>query len=277
MAKPLILLTNDDGIHSPGLLAAAQALDPLGELLIAAPLHQHSGVGRGFSRASTGAIERTPIESARGRLEAYAIDGTPAQTVVHALTELAPRRPDLAVIGINYGENVGSDITGSGTVGAAIEAAASHIPALAVSLQTETEYHFSHSNDIDFGVAAHWTRRLAERLLAPGVALPPDVDLLKVDVPQGATRDTPWRVTRVSRQRYFEAVVEPRADLADAQPLGYQARSEWAELEPDSDIYALVHDRVISIAPVSIDLSARTSRDQIQKLLTDADGPQGTS
>jgi 5'-nucleotidase len=273
MPKPLILLTNDDGIHSPGLLAAARALSPLGELLIAAPLRQYSGVGRGFSRESTGEIQRIYIGSQQDRLKAYGIDGTPAQTVVHALAELAARRPALAVIGINYGENVGTDITGSGTVGAAIEAAVSDIPALAVSLQTAAEYHYTHSNDIGFEVAAHWTHRVAQLLLSPAVTLPPDVDLLKVDVPEDATLETPWRVTRVSRQRYFEAVVDPRTDLADAQPLGYRARTEWQDLEPDSDIYALIHDRVISVAPVSIDLSARADRHEIEQLLQDA-GPR---
>jgi len=265
--QPLILVTNDDGIRSPGLLAAAGALRPLGDLLVAAPLYQHSGTGRSFPQSSTGHIHPVRLGWNEDALEAFGIEGTPAQTVVHALTELASRLPDLAVVGINYGENVGIDITGSGTVGAAIEAASAGIPTMAVSLQTATEFHYSHSLEIDFAAAAHFVQFFARQLLSPDVRLPFDVDLLKIDVPQDAAPDTPWRITRVSRQRYFESIPRRRERLTDSGPLDYRVRTEWSELEPDSDIYALVHDRIVSVAPVSLDLSSRADRCSLERLL----------
>ena len=263
---PLILITNDDGIHSPGLHAAALALAPLGDLLIAAPLHQHSGAGRSFPNTTSRQIHPQEIALAGEPVTAFAVDGSPAQAVVYALATLAPRLPDLCVVGINYGENLGSGITTSGTVGAALEAASAGIPTLAVSLQTRCQFHHTHSPEIDFEVAAHFVQFFARRLLSPQVMLPFDVDLLKVDVPDDATPDTPWRVTRVSRQPYFELVLPPDGAHGD-DALDYGVRAEWPELEPDSDIYALVRDRVVSVSPVSLDLSSRTDRAAVASLL----------
>jgi len=217
--RPTILVTNDDGVRSPGLRAAIIALRPLGDLLVAAPLNQHSGAGRSFPRGSKGCIHPVHLAWDDGSAEAFGIEASPAQTVVYALLELASHLPDLAVVGINYGENVGNGITGSGTVGAAIEAASAGIPTLAVSLQTAPEFHYSHSPEIDFRAAAHFVRFFARRLLSPGVSLSFDVDLLKIDVPQDATPDTPWRVTRVSRQRYFLRLV-PVLCLGDGGKIG---------------------------------------------------------
>jgi 5'-nucleotidase len=272
LSRPLILVTNDDGIHSPGLRAAVAALSSLGELLVAAPLHQQSGLGRSFPLQSTGRIRSVQMTWEDGSVEAFGVDGSPAQTVLHALIELAPRRPDLAVVGINYGENVGNDITTSGTVGAALEAAAAGVPALAVSLQTAVEFHYSHSQEIDFGPAAHFVRLFARRLLSPDGRLPFDADLLKVDVPQDATPHTPWRVTRVSRRSYFQALPPQRENLAETGPLGYRVRTEWPDLEPDSDIYALLYDRLVSVAPVSLDLSSRVDGLALERLLRGAQG-----
>ena len=265
--RPLILLTNDDGIHSPGLAAAALALQELGDLLIAAPLRQHSGSGRSFPLSSTGNVHAVSLDLGGGAVEAYGIEASPAQTVVVALRDLSPRLPDLAVVGINYGENLGEGITGSGTVGAGLQAASVHIPTLAVSLQTATEFHYSHSSEIDFCAAARFTRFLVGRMLRPGFELPPDVDLLKVDVPQGTTTATPWRLTRVSRQPYFEIVRGSPEGSWGGVSLGYRVRAEWPDLEPDSDIHALAHEGVISVSPVSIDLSSRVELEGLDRLL----------
>jgi 5'-nucleotidase len=267
--RPLILVTNDDGIESPGLHAAAAALRPLGDLLIAAPLHQQSGTGRSFPPGNKGRIHPTRFVWDKVSLEAFGIEGSPAQTVIHALIELAPRQPDLAVAGINYGENLGSDITASGTVGAALEAAAAGIPALAISLQTAVQFHHSHSSKVDLSAAAHFVHFFARRLLSPQARLPFDVDLLKIDVPQDATPHTPWRVTRVSRQRYFEAIPPQQGRLNETRSLGYRPRAHWPSLEPDSDIYTLIHDRIVSVAPVSLDQSSRVDRPRLEQLLHD--------
>jgi 5'-nucleotidase len=160
------------------------------------------------------------------------------------------------VSGINFGENPGTSVTVSGTVGAAIEAATFGIPALAVSLETSREFHYRHSDTVDFSTAAAFTRRFARMMLAGH--LPPDVDILKVEVPDDATSHTPWRLTRLSRQRYYVPKPSGRRDLSEQKGIGYATEFDLDGLEPDSDIYALVVDRVVSVSPLSIDLTSRT-------------------
>src|SRR5690606_9026913 len=123
----------------------------------------------------------------------YGVDGTPAQAVQHGVLELAPRQPALVISGINYGENTGNGVTVSGTVGAALEAASLGIPALAVSQQTPKDLHLTYSPDVDFRAAAYFSRLFGEWLLNENTR-PDDVDLLKVEVPLGATFETPWRL-----------------------------------------------------------------------------------
>jgi 5'-nucleotidase len=201
---------------------------------------------------------------------AYAVDGSPAQAVARAWIELLTRLPDLVISGINYGENLGSGTTISGTVGAAIEAACVGIPALAVSLQTHPDFHYSPSEQVDFRAAAHFTRLFAQAVLAG--ALPADVDILKVDVPADATPETPWRVTRVSRQPYYVPVIPHEPPTRDLSTPDYRIEIEPETLEPDSDIYALVIAREVSVCPLSIDLSSRVDRRQLAQLLAERTG-----
>jgi len=205
MSRDLILITNDDGIGSPGLRAAAEAGLDLGEILVVAPKRQQTGAGRSLPRPIGGHIYEEHIEVGGEELNAFSIDGSPAQAVQYGILELVPRkgaRPcALAISGINYGENLGTSITVSGTIGAALEMADFGIPCLAISLETARKYHYSHSEEIDFTAAAFFTRCFAQRLLE--VSLPFDVDILKIEVPSSATAETPWRLTKVSRQRYY--------------------------------------------------------------------------
>jgi 5'-nucleotidase len=266
--KKQILLTNDDGIQSPGLWAAASALENLGYVTVAAPLHQHTGAGRSMPSSSAGRIHEHLLPINGRTWTAYAVEGTPAQVVQHALLELMPRYPDLVVSGINYGENVGSGVTISGTVGAALEGASFGLPALAVSLQTESHYHHTYSTEIDFSTAAHFTRYFAERLLA--APLPPDVDVLKVEVPETATPHTPWRVTRLSRHRYYFPVKPQRAQLTDKGGIGYRrAVDEDAHtIEPDSDVGALLA-QIVSVTPLSLDMTSRVDLNELKQLIAD--------
>jgi 5'-nucleotidase len=252
---PLILVTNDDGVASPGLRAAAAALETLGEVLIVAPVLQQSGAGRSMPAGYEGCITRHTIALNGHSVEGYAVAGSPAQVVEHGIVEIAPRRPDLVVSGINYGENVGSGITVSGTVGAAMEGADFSIPSLAVSLQTAPEYYLNQSELIDFGVAAYFLKLFARQALDAG--LPSGVDLLKIDVPQSATLQTPWRWTRVSKQRYFHPIKPHRRRPTDSGPMGFEVRVDMETLEPDSDIRAVAVDGVVSVTPITLDLTAR--------------------
>jgi 5'-nucleotidase len=264
-SPPLILITNDDGIGSPGLRAAAQAAYPLGDILIVAPDRQWSGAARSLPHDITGSISCRRLDVGDRLHTAYQVDGSPAAAVLHALLELAPRRPALLISGINYGENLGADTTISGTVGAALEGAANGLPALAVSLQTPKETHTQPSDDVDFTAAIHFTRLFARHLL--DVTPPFDVSVLKLDVPALATPDTPWRLTRVSRHTYFVPVPPQRTGLAEPARIDYQSIAHPESTEPDSDIYALAVDRVISVAPLSYDLTSRVDRGILEELL----------
>ncbi len=131
-----ILLTNDDGIGSPGLLAAAEALSDTGRSHRSRPARaanqQRTQLLPQFRRHH----RRTTLTLANGRqIKGYAVGATPAQVVIHALYEILPTKPDLAVSGINLGENAGNCVTISGTMGAAFETASAGIPTLAASLQ----------------------------------------------------------------------------------------------------------------------------------------------
>ncbi len=263
--RPLILITNDDGIHSPGLLAAAEAVYDLGEILVVAPKYQQTGASRSVFSFKNVPVREEHLIIRGHKIPAYSIEGTPVQAVLYALVEVAPRKPSLAISGINYGENPGTGVTVSGTVGAALEAATSGIPSLAVSLETAKEYHRNLSHDIDFAAAAFFTRIFAQRVLS--VKLPPDVDVLKIDVPKNATEQTPWRLTRLSRQRYFHPVKSHHAKSSGVSTVDYEIRIDFDTLEPDSDIFALVKDKVVSVSPLSIDLSSRVDLDDLHELL----------
>ena len=160
--------------------------------------------------------------------------------------------------------DIGTTITVSGTVGAAFEGAVHGIPALVVSLQMDfSKIH--HHGEADWRAAAHFARHFALRLLER--PLPFDVDVLKVDVPEGATPDTPWRLTRLSRQHYVQVILdEPHlgSRLGESR---ISVRVDEATLEPDSDIHALVCDHIVSVTPLSLDATSRTQFADIQKAL----------
>jgi 5'-nucleotidase len=264
----LILLTNDDGIDSPGLWAAAQALAPLGAVTVVAPRDQCTSVGRSMSATYTGRIEVREYSLNGTRWDAYAADATPALAVMHGILEIAPRTPDLVVAGINYGENIGSAVTASGTVGAAMEGADFGIPALAISQETGPEYYHSYSRDVDFTTAAHFTRFFAEKLLHH--RLPPDVDVLKVDVPLGATPHTPWRMTRLSRTRFYTPVKPQRAQWGDVARIVAENRLDAERVEPDSDVQVVIGERQVSVTPLSLDLTSRVDLSVLGHLLSEA-------
>jgi 5'-nucleotidase len=253
--RPLILLTNDDGIRSPGLWAAAEALSALGYVTVAAPRDNWTGAGRSMPSTSDGLIAEEQVRVGAKDWKVYAVGGTPAQVVQHAVLELMPRRPDLVVAGINYGENVTTGITMSGTVGAAMEGAAFGVPALAISLETDSRYFHTHSAEIDFSVAAHFAAYFGGLLLR--LSPIPDVDLLKVDVPADATPHTPWRLSRLSRTQYYHPVAPSRDRPESPQRIGYRVAIEADRLEHDSDVYVLRVDRYVSVAPLSLDLTSR--------------------
>jgi len=263
--RPLILFTNDDGIASPGLWTAARAFEDVADVLIVAPMQQQSGTGRSLPNSNTGAV----IAQQGKEFNAFSVDGTPAQAVQHAIMEVADRQPSLVVSGINYGENTGNGVTISGTVGAALEAASFDIPAIAVSQQTDHNLHLTHSQQVDFTVAAHFTRQFALRWLDGD--MPDDVDILKLDLPAAATLDTPWRLTRLSKSRVYWPTVPDRTTSWSPQSLGYAMQLDESKVEPDSDVYAVFIDEVISLTPMSLDMTSRLDMETFDAALREQD------
>ena len=263
--RPLILITNDDGITSPGLQAAAQAVVDLGDLLIVAPNTQQTGASRSYPKWDDKAVHPTTVSVNGREHSAYTAAVSPAQAVVLALLDLADRPIDLCVSGINYGENIGSGVTISGTVGAAVEAACYGIPALAVSFETPHEFHIEHG-DVDFSIAAHFTRQFAQKVLQKG--LPPRVDILKIDVPASASTDTPWKMGRVSRQRYYESLPS-QLDNSNKQNynFGYQVKVDRATLDLESDVHIFSIEKKVAVVPMTIDMTAPVSLSHITHFL----------
>lgn len=260
--RPLILLTNDDGIHSPGLMAAIEAVHDLADLVVVAPKEQQSAMGRSLPGSMSGAIFVEELRLNGDHVPAYSVPGSPAQAVLYGLHEVCrPRRPDLVISGINYGENLGTSVMVSGTVGAALQAADMGVPALAISLETDPAYHARLGYDVDWRAAVHFTRWLTRLALAQ--PFPPDVDVLKMDIPAAATPQTPWRLTRQSRLPYYETIPSDRLRFEDEVRLPYQIMVDRSRLEPDSDIYAFAVDHVVPVTPLSLDMSSRTPLSQL--------------
>ena len=262
---PLIILTNDDGIGSPGLAAAAAALDGLGELLIVAPLKQQTGMSR--SRSNTlladSKIYTRQVSFGDKHWPGFAVDATPAMAVECAIYKLAERPASLAVSGINYGENVGSCVTVSGTIGAAIEAADHGIFSMAISLEImDTDYH-SYNQQIDFNTARHFTRQFAAKAL--NANMPPDVDILKIEVPAAAGTDAGWVVTRQDKLAYYQPHIPNGGDdRQDFQVDYFPQKGKFSR--PGTDTHALSQG-LVSITPISTDLTSRVELSQIQQEL----------
>ncbi|MHC1771013.1 MAG: 5'/3'-nucleotidase SurE [Flexilinea sp.] len=265
MDKPQIVLTNDDGIDSPGLWAMAEKLAPLGELWVVAPNVQYSGSGRCFFRESDGIIEERESKIKGLNIRAFAIGGSPAQSVFHAVKEILPVPPVLVVSGINYGENLGNIVTSSGTVGAAIEAGGLGIKSIAISLEiTPEEGYLSYSESVNFDIAAKFGQRFAKMIILNG--LPDGVDILKIDVPKNATLSTPWRLTRISRISEMNKRIN-RIDFSQPAPIDWLPEFDQNLIEPDSDIQAVCHESIVSVSPMTIDMTAKNDFSTIMTYL----------
>ena len=265
--KPQILLTNDDGILSPGLWAAAAALEQFGYVHVVAPREQSSGTGRSMPNTSDGIIQPQQVKINGREWTVYAVGGSPAQAVLHGFFEIVPRKPDLVVSGINYGENLGLGITVSGTVGAALEGAAIGIPALAVSLETKLEQHLSYSEDVDFSTAAYFTAYFGKLFMQR--QFHEDVKVLKIDLPVEATPKTPWEITYLSPVRMFDAIPPQRKSWDQPARFGYRFSDQIHTAPEGSDLHTVRVKRRISVTPLSLDLTARADFNEIEAVLRD--------
>lgn len=252
-----ILVTNDDGVFSPGLAAAAEAAAELGDVTIIAPTQQKTGSGRSLLGDRNQKFQTAELEIGGRRFTARHIDCTPALVVKHAFnTILKGVDFDLAVSGVNYGENIGYDITISGTVGAAMEAAVSGIPAIAVSLQTSVDNHLTYG-DIDFSCAKYFLSAFIERFRDKGPFR--GFDVLKIDVPETADRNTGWVLTRLSPKPYFRTLLD---GVNHESPLSAgKLVADSGPFEEGTDAYVLTRERKVSVTPLILDLTARETGD----------------
>jgi 5'-nucleotidase len=258
-----ILVTNDDGVYASGLQAAAKSVKDLGEVVVAAPSGQMSGVGRSVSVFE-------PLRYAKINLngfKAHAVTGTPVDSVIIGIFAIMKgERPDLVVSGINVGENISTDtVTTSGTIGAALEAASYGIPSIAASIQAVDQgdkFDMHHGDKHSFDVATKILGRVAAKVLEKG--LPKGVDLLNLNVPVDATEKTEIVVTRLAR-KIFKTTVQERFD-----PRGrpyYWIDGELICCDEDgTDVQTVYQEKKISITPLTLDSTARIDLKDIKKL-----------
>jgi 5'-nucleotidase len=239
---PDILVTNDDGIHSPGLRALAKALAELGRVNIVAPCQERSAAAQSLT-------VRQPIFCEQIAEREWAIDGTPADSMMVALHRLFPKPPDLVVSGINKGPNLGENVFYSGTVGAATEAVINHVPAVAISLAHR-------GSGFVYDDAARFARQLAALMLEKGL---PEGVLLNVNVPldwKGGVRFT--RQSGKLTRTVLQEGSDPRGRVyywLNEEPLA-------GPPDPESD-YAAVFAGHVSITPIELERTHEPSLRQL--------------
>ncbi|NLV15727.1 MAG: 5'/3'-nucleotidase SurE [Syntrophomonadaceae bacterium] len=238
-----ILLTNDDGIYSPGIHQLAETLAEMGDVYVVAPDRERSATGHGITVYKPILIERMDslIQSAKA---AWAVYGTPADCVKLAVAALLPEPPDLVVSGINRGANLGWDVLYSGTVSAAMEGVIMGVASVAVSLT-------SHRRDLDYSFAARFTRAVCRQIEKDG---PDRETIININVPDVPRPDIKgMRITRLGKRRYQNIFQERRDPRGQTY---YWLGGEVVEenQETDSDVVA-VGAGFISVTPIHFDLT----------------------
>ena len=232
-----ILVTNDDGVFSEGIKLLAQALQPLGEVFVVAPDREQSASGHSLTLSR-------PLRLRKIEERWYAVDGTPTDCVSLAVQWLfKDDPPELVVSGINFGVNLGNDVTYSGTVSATFEGSLLGIPAIAFS--QEIGEHFS------FEAGARLAGKLVAAVVAEKAAgaLPRGL-LLNVNLPAGAIRGVRW--TRLGYRRYRQVVVE-KVDPRGRKYYWIAGTPEWRE--EDGTDYSAVATGYASVTPLHLDLT----------------------
>ena len=239
-----ILVTNDDGVDAPGLLALKQALDTLGQVIVVAPDRNWSASGHTKTLHKPLRVNPTTL---RDGSPAYATDGAPTDCVALVTLGLLKEMPVLVVSGINPGSNVGQDLTYSGTVAAAMEGAINNIPSIAVSIDAK------HHGDIDFSHAAATAVGIARRVLAQGLPQDTFLNVNVPDIPRAQLRGI--RITRLGTRIYRDELVERQDPSGKSYYwIGGEPPSGVTE-EPGTDIWAIAH-QFVSVTPVHMDMTS---------------------
>jgi 5'-nucleotidase len=240
-----ILLTNDDGYRSDGIRALVDALAPLGEVTIVAPIHEASAVAHALTI-------RHPLRLERMADRVFAVDGTPSDCVNIAVGHVYGGLPDLVVSGINLGWNLGDDVTYSGTVAGALEAALLGIPGMAVSLRAT-------SDPYDFRPAAQAALAMAEAVFRR--PLPPRT-VLNINVPGGAPKG--YRVTVQATRSRITSVGQRHDPKGRPYYWIEEGRDEWHP--HDRSDYQAVRDGYVSLTPLHPDLTAHHALAEVERL-----------
>ena len=247
----LILLTNDDGIHAPGLFALYQALKPEYDLCVVAPESEMSAVGHAITLSSPIRVKKT---RKKGMDFGYAVQGTPADCVKIAVQELLDVPPDVILSGINLGANVGVNILYSGTVSAATEGAFLGIRSAAISLDTV--------KDPDFSFAARFSREIIRFMvrtdLRDGIALNVNIPAVSEDQIQGVS------ITRQGTSRFIERF-ERRTDPRGNRYYWLTGEKFLENGNSENDSVALKNQR-ITITPIHYDLTAERELQRLKGL-----------
>jgi 5'-nucleotidase len=246
----LILITNDDGYRSEGIVALARALESLGDVTIVAPIEEASAIGHALTL-------RRPLRLEKISERVYGVDGTPTDCVNIAVTQVFKRLPDLVVSGINKGWNLGDDVTYSGTVAGALEGALLGVPSLAVSIKaTRGEYDFSH--------AAQAAATLASAVLTRPL---PKRTFLNINVPKGEPKG--FRVTVQAMRNHITSVAERHDPKGRPYFWIEEGQDDW---QPhDQSDYQAVRDGYISVTPLHPDLTAHAALKALGELLERAE------
>jgi 5'-nucleotidase len=243
---PRILVTNDDGVNAEGIRLLAEAVAPFGDVTVVAPIQEASAIGHALTL-------RRPLRIETVRANVFAIDGTPTDCVNIAITHILRGKPDLIVSGINKGWNLGDDVTYSGTVSGALEAALLGIPSIAFSAQRVKD-------EADYEPATKAASIVTAGVLEHGM---PKFTLLNVNTPWGANKG--FRVT-VQAKRNHVTVVSERIDPRHrAYYWIEEGENEW---EPhDRSDYQAVREGYISITPLQPDMTAHEALPYVEELL----------
>lgn len=235
-SRPLILVTNDDGVDSDGIKALADVARKFGEVWVVAPSTEQSGVGHGIT------LHR-PLRVEQCSERIYCVNGTPADCVWLAVRSILPRKPSLVLSGINRGANLGEDVTYSGTVAAAMEGALRGIPSIAFSLVGRDVFDFSATKD--------WVRKVIKGLEA---SKDDSERLLSVNIPpfgNGWIRGI--QVTRMARGLCrVDGHVLTTTDTDGNKVYSFAKKDILCDLEPGTDVYAVL-DGYVSVTPLVLD------------------------
>ena len=261
-----IFITNDDGIKSPGLLAAVEAVVGLGEIIVAAPTSQQTAMSRSLRSAPDAYLQEIDFPVNGYNVKAYHCDATPAMIVQHVFNVIFQNeKPDLVISGINYGENLGYDAMLSGTVGAAFQGAAEGVQAIAASLQTEIHNHMNYG-EVNWETAKYFLKLFTKKLL--NEPLPRGADIIKIDVPAEATRATDWRITNLAKQHYYTVDINDPKVTSKIWDMKVRVNDFNPDLDRQSDIHALAIDNVVSVTPLCMDMSANVMIEKINEFLS---------